>query len=271
MQPLSEAKILIYERLGLRFEGLRERQLRRGLQQRVVATDAASLGDYLDLVRRSPAELRALTCLLTINETFFDREPHHLQLLVAHLLPDLLSLRAAPAPIGILSLGCSSGEEPYSVAMRLQEHWGRQATALARITGADVDSQRIAAARAGCYHKYSLRELPARRREQWFLAQDAHNYCLRPRIRGAVQFHVVNALDPALATRLRRQHIVFYRNISIYFDTPTRLKVLENIKRLLSPGGFLIVGTTEILANNLGLFSLRDHQGVWYFVNDRAR
>lgn len=266
IEQLTDAKRLIHDRLGLRFEGLRARQLRRALDQRMQATAAASLGRYLDLLRRSAGEMDVLASLVTINETFFDREPHHLQLLVDHLLPRLLASRKAHDPIGILSLGCSSGEEPYSVAMTVQERWGRQAASLVRITGADLDSTRIARARAGLYHKHALRELSAQRRQQWFLAQDAHNYALQPRIRQAVQFHVVNVLDTRLPMTLGRQQLVLYRNISIYFDIPTRIKVLQNIKRLLHPGGFLIVGTTEVLSNDLGVFSLCEQQGIWYFA-----
>lgn len=266
---LTDAKRLIHERLGLRFEGLRERQLQRALDQRMRAAAVTSLGDYLDLLRRSAVEMGALASLVTINETFFDREPHHLQLLADHLLPRLFAERKGSEPIAILSLGCSSGEEPYSVAMTMQERWGRQAASLVRITGADLDATRIARARTGVYHKHALRELSARRRQQWFLPQDAHNYRLQPRIRQAVQFHVVNVLDDRLPRTLGPQHLVLYRNISIYFDIPTRLKVLQNIKRLLPSGGCLIVGTTEVLANDLGVFSLSEQQGVWYFVNNR--
>lgn len=269
IEQLTDAKRLIHDRLGLRFEGLRERQLRRALDQRMQATAATSLGGYLDLLRRSAGEMDVLASLVTINETFFDREPHHLQLLADHLLPMLLASRQVHGPIGILSLGCSSGEEPYSVAMTVQERWGRQAASLVRITGADLDSTRIAHARAGVYHKHALRELSAQRRQQWFLAQDAHHYCLQPRIRQAVEFHVANVLDARLPLTLGRQHLVFYRNISIYFDIPTRMKVLRNIKRLLPPGGYLIVGTTEVLANDLGVFTQAEQRGVWYFVNDR--
>ncbi|MEA1048532.1 protein-glutamate O-methyltransferase CheR [Lamprobacter modestohalophilus] len=266
-EQLAVAKRLIHERLGLRFEGLRERQLRRALTQRLQATASASPAAYLELLRRSAAEMDALASLVTINETFFDREPHHLQLLADHLLPSLLAARKGAEPIGILSLGCSSGEEPYSLAMTVQERWGRQAATLMRITGADLDSTRIAHARAGCYHTHALRELSAQRRQQWFLAQDAHHYCLQPRIRQAVRFQVVNVLDAQLPSLLGQQDLVFYRNISIYFDIPTRTKVLQNIKRLLRPGGFLVVGTTEVLSNDLGVFRLVEQKGCWYFVN----
>lgn len=266
---LNDAKRLVHERFGLRFEGLRERQLRRALGQRMQASALTSLASYLDLLRRSAVEMGALASLVTINETFFDREPHHLQLLADHLVPRLLAERKGSEPIAILSLGCSSGEEPYSVAMTMQERWGRQASSLVRVSGADLDSTRIARARAGVYHKHALRELSAQRRQQWFLPQDAHNYRVQPRIRQAVQFHVVNVLGDRLPLTVGPQHLVLYRNISIYFDIPTRLEVLQSMKRLLPSGGSMIVGTTEVLANDLGVFSLSEQQGVWYFVNDR--
>ncbi len=267
--PFSDAKSLIHERLGLRFDGPRERQLRRALEQRMQATATASLGEYLKTLRRTPTELQTLAGLLTINETYFDREPHHLQLLAEHLLPRLLANRNAAPPIAILSLGCSSGEEPYSIAMTLHERWGRRAAELVRISGADLDETRIGQARIGCYHEHAFRTLSAPRWERWFVQRGAHRYCLQEQIRKTVSFHALNVLEASLAKTLGRQHIVFYRNLSIYFDADTRAQALRQIQRLLHPGGYLVVGTTEVLANDIGLFTLHEHQGVWYFMHDK--
>lgn len=268
--PLTEAKQLIRERLGLRFEGASERHLRRALEQRVEATVTASLADYLSLLRRTPAELNSLATLLTINETYFDREPHHLDLICEHLLPRLLANQGVTRPVHILSLGCSSGEEPYSVAIRVHERWGQRAASLVQITGADVDEDRIRQARIGCYQRQAFRALAPERKQRWFRQQDIHRHCLRERIRNAVGFHTLNVLDDSLAQLLGPQHIVLYRNISIYFDAETRAQALRQIKRLLHPEGYLIVGTTEVLANDIGLFAPCLHQGIWYFAKEPA-
>ena len=268
--PLSDAKQLIRERLGLRFEGASERYLRRALEQRIEATAAPSLADYLALLRRRPAELTSLATLLTINETYFDREPHHLDLICEQLLPRLLASPGVTRPVRILSLGCSSGEEPYSVAIRVHERWGARAASLVQITGADVDAERIRQARIGCYQGQAFRALAPERKERWFRQQDAHGYRLCEPIRNAVSFQVLNVLDAALAETLGLQHIVLYRNISIYFDAETRARVLRQIKQLLHAEGFLIVGTTEVLANDIGRFATRLQQGIWYFANQPA-
>lgn len=268
--PLSEVKQLIRERLGLRFEGASERHLRRALEQRVEATVTASLADYLSLLRRTPAELNSLATLLTINETYFDREPHHLDMICEHLLPRLLANQGVTRPVRILSLGCSSGEEPYSVAIRVHERWGQRAASLVQITGADVDQDRIRQARIGCYQGQAFRALAPERKQRWFRQQDLHRHCLRERIRNAVGFHTLNVLDESLAQVLGPQHIVLYRNISIYFDAETRAQALRQIKHLLHPEGYLIVGTAEVLANDIGLFAPCLHQGIWYFAKESA-
>jgi chemotaxis protein methyltransferase CheR len=268
--PLDEIKQLIRERLGLRFEGPGERQLQRALEQRTAAMHAATLTDYLAWLRRSPAELADLASLLTINETYFDREPHQLELIVDQLLPRLLAGPGSTPPVRILSLACSSGEEPYSLAMRAHERWGPRAASLLRITGIDVDAVRIAQARVACYQGQAFRALAPERRERWFKQYGPHRFCLHEQIREAVSFRVLNLLDESLAETLEPQHIVLYRNVSIYFDAEIRVRVLEQIKRLLLPEGYLIVGTTEVLANDFGLLAACRHQDVWYFAHHRA-
>lgn len=262
---LSGIKALVHARLGLRFEGADERRLRHALARRRAATGAGSAAAYLLRLHSDHSEFASLASLLTINETYFHREPHHLHLLTGRLLPRLLARAGARLPLGILSLGCSSGEEPYSLAMVLRERWGAAAAGLFRITGGDVDEAALAAARRAVYPESALRALPAAAAARWFSSAGGGERRLHEALRAAVRFEPLNVLDPEFAAALPAQDVILYRNLSIYFDTATRRMALNNLQRALAPGGVLLVGTTEVMANDLGLFALHVEDGVWYF------
>ncbi|WP_295428703.1 CheR family methyltransferase [uncultured Thiodictyon sp.] len=165
---LEAARGLLQARLGLRLEGQDEARLRRAIQQRMTALGLDAGAAYLAQLHADAIELAALAGLLTIKETYFWREPQHLRLVTGHLAPLLLRGRAAGAPVRILSAGCATGEEPYSIAMALRERYAASSARLFRIEGVDLDSHAIAGARTGRYRPYALRALAPDLRARWF-------------------------------------------------------------------------------------------------------
>lgn len=270
---LEAAKTLLKSRLGLSFEGPGEAPLRLAIERRLTATGVngttTSL-DYVARLARDAEELDALTSLLTIKETYFYREPEHLRLLIDYLAPELLRNRTPDRPVRILCVGCATGEEPYSIRIALRERWGLQANCDFAITGADLDREALAAARRGCYRPHAFRTLDPELRARWFTANPGGDWRLADSIRTSVEFLQLNLLATPYPDTLRGQDLIFYRNLSIYFDPPTRQLVLARLGDLLRPEGFLIVGVAETLANDCGLLTLRDHQGVWYFSKQPA-
>ncbi|HSO80469.1 MAG TPA: protein-glutamate O-methyltransferase CheR [Chromatiaceae bacterium] len=267
---VQATKALVKSRLGLSFEGQGEQPLRRAIERRLAETGAAASLDYVARLAQDPEELDALASLLTINETYFYREPEHLRLLTDHLAPELLRTRPPGRPVRILCVGCATGEEPYSIRMALRERWGNESDRDFAITGADLDREALAAARRGRYRPLAFRALDPERQARWFTATPEGDWRLADSIRGSVDFLQLNLLAATYPEALAGQDLIFYRNLSIYFDAPTRQIVMGRLGDLLQPAGYLLVGLAETLANDYGLLTLRDQGGVWYFSKQPA-
>ncbi len=266
---LEAAKTLLKSRLGLSFEGHGEDPLRLAIERRLTALGATGVTAALDYVARlaqDPDELATLTSLLTIKETYFFRESEHLRLLIEHLAPELLRTRRPDEPVRILCVGCATGEEPYSIRIALRERWGLQADRNFAIVGVDLDREALAAARRACYRPHALRILDTDQRARWFTATPQGDWRLAGSIRTSVEFLPLNLLASPYPDPLRGQDLIFYRNLSIYFDPPTRQLVMARLAELLQSEGYLIVGVAETLANDCGVLTLREHRGVWYFA-----
>ena len=267
---LDPIKVFIKQRLGLQFAEHSEDSLRRALKTRIARSRATSAAAYLERLRIDEAELHELTSLLTINETYFYREPQHLQLLTGVLAPRMLARQGAAGKMRILSVGCSTGEEPYSIAIALREQYGQTAERLFQISAGDVDRQAVEKARAGIYSAYSFRTLPAALARRYFTTIDDQYRRIDETIHRQVSFHHVNVLAEAYPEDWFGQDVVFFRNVSIYFDAQTRQAIQRRLLALLKPGGALIVGATETLSHNFGLMALQEQDGVFFFCNAPA-
>lgn len=255
---------LVKARCGLPFEGNDEQKLLQALTERIGVLGIHP-DEYYPCLCSDAAEFQTLVNLLTINETYFFREPEQIHLLVDRIVPRLLALRPASAPIRILSAGCSSGEEPYSLVMALTEKYGASTPRLFRFFGCDIDSTVLAKARKGHYTDFSFRGVSAEIRQRHF-SDEQREHVLHDDIRSQVSFHELNLLaDPPPATP-EDFDIVFFRNVSIYFDTATRKRIQQNLARLMRPDGILVIGTAETLANNFGILPLVEESGLFYFA-----
>lgn len=260
-------KNLIRERCGLVFDGGDDDKLRHALLQR---SEAAGLlpEQYYPRLYGSAEEFQALVNLLTINETYFFREPEQIRLLVDRIAPRLLATRGGSGPVRILSAGCSSGEEPYSLAMALHDKYGECVGRLFEFIGGDIDSAVLEKARRGVYSEFSFRGVPEQTRQRYFSREHRH-YALNVDIRRLVGFRELNLLARDQAGGLGLFDIVFFRNVSIYFDRPTRAAILSNLAGLMRDDAILVVGTAETMANDFGQFSLIEEDGLFYFAKGR--
>jgi chemotaxis protein methyltransferase CheR len=261
---LAPYNSLIKERCGLLIEGSREELLIRALSARSAALGIEPARYYARLLG-SEAEFQELVNLLTINETYFFREPEQIRLVVDTLAPRLLAARGNAVPLRILSAGCASGEEPYSLVMALLDRYGEQAGSLFSVIAADIDSLVLAKAREACYSAFSFRNMPEALRNRYFEPTPAGNV-LRAQVQKQVGFHQVNFLASPFPPALSGCDIIFFRNVSIYFDQPTRITIQRNLASLLREDGVLFCGTSETLANDLGILSLVQESGLFYFV-----
>lgn len=260
-------KALIKQHCGLLFEGTGEKLLLDGLRKRIAETGADNALIYYSMLRGNDHEFQELVSLLTINETYFYREPEQLQLLVDCLIPRILSRKQDTSPVRILSAGCSTGEEPYSIAMILREKYGETAAQIFRLEGGDIDMCALNKARAACYSEFSFRSLAPELRERYFVRHGKGEWNAKAELRRQVHFHHLNLLDENYQNTSRDYDIIFFRNVSIYFDMPTRRLIQQHLASLLKDKGCLIIGTAETLANNLGVLPLVEEGGLFYFTN----
>ncbi|MFD2112754.1 CheR family methyltransferase [Thiorhodococcus fuscus] len=264
---LQAVQSFIKERLGLHLTEQSGDAWRAMLAKRIARVGADSADAYLERLRTDEDELQTLTSLLTINETYFYREPQHLDLLTERFCPELIARMQPGRPIRILSVGCSSGEEPYSILMALRERYGELADRLFDLNAGDVDQAALKRARAGIYNRFSFRTLSPALIERYFTSAEGSLRRIDEGIRRQITFQQLNLLAPEYPADLRGQDVLFFRNVSIYFDAQTREFVLRRLKSLLNPGGYLIVGISETLANDLGVLALRELDGVFFFAN----
>lgn len=266
LQPFKD---LVRNRCGLMLEGNGEQTLKGALAARMHASGCASAQAYLSRLGGDAAEFQELVTLLTINETYFFREPEQLILVTEKLVPRLLGLRAG-APLRILSAGCSTGEEPYSIAMALMDKLGESWSGQVHLVAGDIDHLALAKARAGHYSAFSFRGTSEERRQRYFSPIGRHGFALADAVRNKVQFHHLNLLSPDVGPDLGDFDIVLFRNVSIYFDTPTRVAIQRNLSARMKPDGILLVGIAETLANDLGVFRLVEEDGLFFFTKAKA-
>lgn len=264
MTELEPFKKRIYDYSGLVFDdSLAEQRLHKCLQQaqQQLGLDAAQ---YLARLHNSQTVLDALISQLTVNETYFFREPGQITLLVNSLLPRLRAL-AGQRPLRILSAGCSSGEEPYSLAMAIFEAFGEQGLQNIQIDAGDVDLDVLAKARHALYSSFSFRGVSEALRQTYF-TETAQGFQLDPRIRKAVHFFMLNLMADPYPSDQGLYDVIFFRNVSIYFDLETRQNIQRRFARIMQPDALLFLGTTETLGNDFNIFDLHEEQGLYYFL-----
>ncbi len=263
LQPFKE---LVARRCGLMFDGQAEANLAAALAKRMDSCGVALPAAYYAGLIASDDEFREFVALLTVNETYFFREPSQLALLTDCLVPRLLSRRTSPKPVRILSAGCSTGEEPYSIAIALKEKFGESTSRLFSIVGADIDHRALARAEHAEYGEFSFRALSPERRERYFSGCGPGRYSLDDAIRDMVELRSLNLLEAPYPPALTGFDVVFFRNVSIYFDAPTRKAILGHLHAAMEEGGALVVGASETMANDFGMFRLMEDEGRFYFV-----
>jgi chemotaxis protein methyltransferase CheR len=240
-RDFANYQALLFQQAGIRLGAEKKALLCGRLAKRLRQRGLESYDDYYALiVRQDPAELQTAIDLLTTNETYFFREPKHFEFLSRRL--------AAGKPSGALrvwSAACSSGEEPYSIAMVLAEVLG---DASWEIVATDISTRVLERARTGHYPIERAKGIPQRYLSAYCLkgaGEHAGTFLVEKKLRQRVTFRHLNLLE--LPSDLGSFDVVFLRNVLIYFDVPTKRQVVESIATRLKPGGHLLIGHSESL------------------------
>ncbi len=234
---LSEGKAhLVYSRLAKRLRSI-------GLR---------SFHDYCALVESDGDERIAMIAAMTTNVTRFFREPHHFDHLRT-LLPPLAAAARAGRRLRIWSAGCSSGEEPYSIALTLLDAMPDAAQHDVRILATDLDPNMLTRGRSARYSRNAVAEVPPALKDR-FIVAEADGVVICDAARALVQFNELNLLSQW--PMKGRFDIIFCRNVMIYFDEPTQEGIWRKFAGLLNPGGTLLIGHSERIATERQPFDL---------------
>jgi chemotaxis protein methyltransferase CheR len=261
---------VIARRLGLRFDDGKLTFLAEVLTERSDAKrlDPAAYLEALAAEREADAELRELARRLTVGETYFFRHSEQFNAVRDLVLPERAAARAQSRRMRLLSVGCASGEEAYTLAILVREHLSPAFDV--DIQGLDVNPDSLAKARAGVYSSWSLRETPTDVRERWFTAED-RNFRLARALCETVRFSEQNLVDAGAATLPPETYdVIFCRNVLMYFTPEHMASIVERLTRALVPGGFLFLGHAETLRGLSQAFHLRHTHNTFYYQRKEA-
>ncbi len=219
---------------------------------------------YFDCIQKDEFELKKLISLLTVNESYFFREDCQLELLANTIIPQLI-LQKSRDSIRILSAGCSTGEEAYSIAIALTEKLGSQFKEKLEFFAFDVDTQVIEAAKIGIYGKSSFRAFDKQLKNKYFKPMQGDKSQIDLSLRKQVTFFEHNLLNAEFPLFLRNLDIIFYRNVSIYFKFRTQKKVFEKLSGILNSNGYLFMSATETFAHDIGILDLVEFSKCFVF------
>lgn len=242
---------LVYQRSRICLDDGKREMVYARLTKRLRATQVQSVADYCQLLQSGDAdeELAHLIDAISTNHTFFFRENAHFEFVRDRIVPEMQQRRAGERWPRFLawSAACSSGEEPYSLAVTLQESLGENWDWHIECT--DISHRILDRARAAIYHSDVVDRLPPEWIRQYFqegIGIQQGNYRVRAELKARLAFHQLNLLesDPPLNEQF---HVIFCRNVMIYFDRPTQEELVKRLTRRLLPGGYLLVGHSESL------------------------
>jgi chemotaxis protein methyltransferase CheR len=248
-KEFDELRKLVLEHTGITLADSKMELVKRRFTPRLRALALASFSEYARYLRAHPDdELVDFSNAITTNLTGFFRENHHFDFMAETALPDLLRRNAASRRLRIWSSACSTGQEPYSIAITLAEHMPELANWDVRILATDLDRNCLRTAEAGVYQMRDLEKVPKAVCSRWFLRGKGENQekvKVRAGIRKMVSFKPLNLIQQ---WPMREPFdIIFCRNVFIYFDRPRQSEIVGRFAQLQAPGSYLCIGHSESL------------------------
>ncbi|MBE0500595.1 MAG: protein-glutamate O-methyltransferase CheR [Desulfuromonadales bacterium] len=256
----------IYQHCGINFNEDSKFLLEKRLGKRLQFHRLSNFKDYYYLLRYNKVkdqELTEVINIITTNETYFFREDFQLKTFTDEILPEVVARKKSAGDekkIRIWSAGCSTGEEPYTIAMLLLDRPEYRDWQI-EIIGTDISNRVLQIARKGVYGPASFRTTDEIYTRKYFTPVDDKQR-INDEVRNLVSISHLNLFDSPRVSLLGRMDIIFCRNVIIYFDIAAKKRVIESFHQRLRPEGFLLLGHSESLMNITSAFALR------HFVND---
>lgn len=243
---------VIYDRSGIKLGAEKKIMLESRLRRRMAQLKLSSYRQYCDYVfaggERDTQEMVHLIDVVTTNKTEFFREKVHFDFLISKAIPELLAGKEDSRDLLIWSAGCSSGEEPYTLAMLLSEYRAARPSFRFRILATDISTAMLQKAVRGVYSSEAIQPVPAGLRRKYFMrSRDPDSELVRvvPELRDLVEFRQLNLMGTFSACELA--DCIFCRNVVIYFDRPTQEQLFRKLAQKLVDGGYIFLGHSESL------------------------
>ena len=271
---------LIEQRCGLRFDDSQRASLSASVAARMQQLGIVREAEYLKRLGGGAStivetELRNLLNLVTVTETCFFRDPSQFRLLREHIIPTLIAARSntpdQSKTIRIWSAGCSSGEEPYSIALTLEEMGAFSACPdwSIQIIGTDLNTKALEKARRGIYSARAVRNVEGRILDDYFV-RDGTNFALSESIRKRVNFEFGNLTKTPMPST-GPQDVVFCKNVAIYFGADVTRRLIDGLRDTLVPDGYLLLGHAESLWQMSDGFALVEHERAFCYKKKQGR
>lgn len=269
----SQLRDFIYQQSGIFIAENRKYLIENRLSNRIKELNLKNFGEYYYYLRFDPqrkTELTKLFEVITTNETSFYRNPPQLKVFQESILRKVLDeqRKKGPKKLRIWSAGCSTGEEPYTLAIILHEVLRAEIGVWdIRINAMDLSEAVLKAARMGLYSDYALRTTPKEIVDKYFIKKDKV-YEINPGMKKLINFMQGNLSDRLGLKRLEKSHIVFCRNVIIYFDDEMKKQVIGSFYDNLLPGGYLVIGHSESLHNISRSFKPESYPGAIMYLKE---
>jgi len=253
-RDFARMRELILAEAGISLGPEKKTMLEVRLRRRLHQLRLHSTADYCNFLFTPDGRSREIVHLIdavTTNKTDFFREPDHFEHLVAKALPDLDRGRGGGRQTLVWSAGCSTGEEPYTLAMVLSEYGETRPGFRFRLLATDISTQVLDKARMGIFKAEDVRPVPLDLRRKYLMRSrqpGSSQVRVVPELRARIEFRRLNFMDADYAIE-EPPEIIFCRNVIIYFDRPTQIRILGKLVRLLTPGGYFFAGHSESLQN----------------------
>lgn len=260
---------LIYKKTGIWFEPNKQYFVERRLHERLEALRLDSFREYYHTLKfaNDDFELQRLVNLITINETYFFRDFPQLQGFAEGVLPVIIDRKAEEGSkkIKIWSAGCSTGEEPYTLAIILLEMLPDPTEWQIEISATDINTRVLDFARKGVYSSRSVKDVPPEYLARYFTKRQ-DNYLLSSKVRNMVDFGLLNLVDTKNIEQYTDYDVIFCRNVLIYFSPESRKRVVEGYYQALTRGGYVYLGHSESVGRITDIFRMKrlDSQLVYY-------
>lgn len=214
-----------------------------------------TFSEYIALIKKNNMEeITTLINKLTTNHTFFYREDNHYKFLKDVILPEQEKNNKTKI-MNIWSAGCSSGEEPYTTAMAIDDYFGlKKSQWSAKILATDISQNVLGKAQEATYQEDSIKNLPPAWKTKYLKKIDGGKYQIVPQIKNEVQFKIFNLMEPMPLVYKNKFHLIFCRNVMIYFNQKTKTDLVNRFYEAVQPGGYLFIGHSETIQRDQSNF-----------------